>query len=200
MLKAEVAVRSGVGEALAEGGPAGREQELEAARLGREQAKIGAAARRALALLRDDGSAVAIPQAIEQVRDDSDEASRRLERGDLGGTTRGLLDDIVVALEEMLAAVERARSDRQQQAAGRQGEGRPARPGEQPLVDALAELRMIRSLQARVNTRTARLAQLLGDGVERVEEPELRAALGRLAERQRLIERAAFDIVQGRTE
>jgi DNA repair exonuclease SbcCD ATPase subunit len=200
MLKAEVAVRSGVGETVAAGGPTGREQELEAARLAREQAKIGAAARRALALLRDDGSAVAIPQALEQVRDDSDEAARRLERGDLGGTTRGLLDDLVVALEEMLAAVERARTDRQQQAAGRQGEGRPARPGEQPLVDALAELRMIRSLQARVNTRTARLAQLLGDGVDHVEEPELRAALGRLAERQRLIERAAFDIVQGRTE
>jgi hypothetical protein len=200
MLKAEVAVRSGVGEAVADGGPTGREQELEAARLAREQAKIGAAARRALTLLRDDGSAVAIPQALEQVRDDSDEAARRLERGDLGGTTRGLLDDLVVALEEMLAAVERARTDRQQQAAGRQGEGRPARPGEQPLVDALAELRMIRSLQARVNTRTARLAQLLGDGVDHVEEPELRAALGRLAERQRLIERAAFDIVQGRTE
>jgi len=200
MLKAEVAVRAGVGEAVADGGPTGRERELEAARLGREQAKIGAAARRALALLRDDGSAVAIPQALEQVRDDSDEAARRLERGDLGGTTRGLLDDLVVALEEMLAAVERARSDRQQQAAGRQAEGRPARPGEQPLVDALAELRMIRSLQVRVNTRTARLAQLLGDGVDQVEEPELRAALGRLAERQRLIERAAFDIVQGRTE
>jgi len=200
MLKAEVAVRSGVGEAVADGGPTGREQELEAARLAREQAKIGAAARRALTLLRDDGSAVAIPQALEQVRDDSDETARRLERGDLGGTTRGLLDDLVVALEEMLAAVERARTDRQQQAAGRQGEGRPARPGEQPLVDALAELRMIRSLQVRVNTRTARLAQLLGDGVDHVEEPELRAALGRLAERQRLIERAAFDIVQGRTE
>jgi len=200
MLKVEVAVRSGVGEAVADDGLTGRERELEAARLGREQAKVGAAARRALALLRDDGSAVAIPQALEQVRDDSDEVARRLERGDLGSSTRGLLDDLVVALEEMLAAVERARSDRQRQAAGRQGEGRPASPGEQPLVDALAELRMIRSLQARVNARTARLTQLLGDGVDHVEEPDLRAALGRLAERQRLIERAAFDIVRGRTE
>jgi hypothetical protein len=200
MLKDQLAVRSGAGEAVAEGGPQGRERELEAARLAREQAGIGAAARRALVLLRDDGSAVAIPQALEQIRDDSDEAVRRLERADIGGTTRGLLDDLVAGLEELLAAVERARSDQERQEPGRQGEGRPARPGEEPLVNALAELRMLRSLQVRVNTRTARLAQLLGDGADVVEEPDLRATLGRLAERQRLIERAAFDIVQGRTE
>ena len=200
MLKEELAVRSGVGEVAAEQGPQGRERELEAARLAREQSKVGAAARRTLALLRDDGSAVAIPQALEQIRDDSDEAVRRLERADIGGTTRGLLDDLVAGLEELLAAVERARSDQDRQETGRQGEGRPARPGEQPLVDALAELRMLRSLQVRVNTRTARLAHLLGDGADAVEEPELRATLGRLAERQRLIERAAFDIVGGRTE
>jgi len=200
MLKDEITVRSGVGEAIADGGPTGRERELEAARLAREQSKIGVAVRRALALVRDDGSAVAIPQALEHVRDDSDEVTRRLERGDLGGTTRGVLDDLVAALEEMLAAIERARTERQNQPAGRPGDGRPSRPGEQPLVDALAELRMIRSLQLRVNTRTARLGRLLGDGVDAVDEPDVRAALGRLAERQRLIERAAFDIVHGRTE
>jgi long-subunit fatty acid transport protein len=41
---------------------------------------------------------------------------------------------------------------------------------------------------------------LLGDGIEEAEEPELRAALGRLADRQRSIEQAAHDIVTGRTE
>jgi hypothetical protein len=67
-------------------------------------------------------------------------------------------------------------------------------------VDKIAELKMIRSLQMRVNTRTRRFAQLLDEAADRVDAPELREALERLAERQRKIERAAQDIVAGRTE
>ena len=59
---------------------------------------------------------------------------------------------------------------------------------------------MIRSLQMRVNSRTKRFSRLLSDGAEQAEEPELLDALERLAERQRKIERAAHDIVTGRTE
>ena len=59
---------------------------------------------------------------------------------------------------------------------------------------------MLRSLQLRVNNRTQRFSQLLDEGTERATEPELIEALGRLAERQRSIERAARDIVTGRTE
>lgn len=51
-----------------------------------------------------------------------------------------------------------------------------------------------------MNTRTKRYAQLLTDGAEQVEEPELFEALDRLAERQKKIERAAHDIATGRTE
>ena len=204
MLKAEKAVRAGAEELAAAGaetaGPAARQRQLEAARLGREQAAIGQSARRTLAVVRDDGSAVAIPQALEQVRDDAEQASRRLERGDVGGTTMGLLDDLVAGLEEMLAAVEQAQRDQQsRREAGAQGGGQ-GQSGERPLVDAIAELKMLRSLQLRVNTRTSRFALLLGDDTAVADRPELRAALGRLAERQRLIERAAHDIASGKTE
>jgi len=59
---------------------------------------------------------------------------------------------------------------------------------------------MIRSLQMRVNTRTKRFSQLLSDGAEEAEEPELLQAIERLAVRQQKIQRAAHDIVTGRTE
>ena len=151
-------------------------------------------------LVRDDGSAVAIPEALEQMRDDSTQATTRLARADVGGTTRGILQDIVANLEEMIGALEKAQ--REQQSRQQQGQpgGRPAEPGEQPLVDKLSELKMIRALQMRVNTRTKRFSQLLTDGVEQAEEPELIEALTRLSERQHKIERAARDIVTGRTE
>ncbi len=59
---------------------------------------------------------------------------------------------------------------------------------------------MLRTLQLRINSRTKRYADLLADGVERAEQPELLDALDRLSQRQRKIERAAHDIVSGRTE
>ena len=65
--------------------------------------------------------------------------------------------------------------------------------------DKLAELKMLRSLQMRVNTRTRRFAQVLDD-TDQAAQPEVRAVLDRLAERQRAIERAARDIVSGLVE
>jgi hypothetical protein len=197
MLKAERAVLADA-EALAAAAPASsRERQLEAARLGREQERIGADAGRAIALVRDDGSAVAIPQALEQVRDDAVQAAARLTRGDVGRETVAILGDIVSGLEEMLAAVEKAHRDRGDRRPG-QGGGAANAAGEQPLVDALAELKMLRTLQVRVNARTQRLGRLLDD--EPVDDPEIRGVLARLAERQRAIERAARDIVGGLAE
>ena len=200
MLRAEKAVLAGTDKlATPSQTQSDRERQLEASRLAREQGLIGNDALKALALVRDDGSAVAIPEALEQVREDSAQAAARLTRGDVGGTTRGILEDIVLSLEEMLGALEKAQREQQSKAQNPSG-GRPAEPGEQPLVDKLAELKMIRSLQKRVNTRTKRYAQLLTDGAEQVEEPELFEALDRLSERQKKIERAAHDIATGRTE
>lgn len=205
MLKDERAVRTGAGDLAAVAAdpgsdPEDRERKLEAARLGRLQASVGQAAQRALIIVRDDGSAVAVPQALHQVRDDAEQASRRLERGDVDGTTLGLLDDLVAGLEELLAALEQAQNAARSGREGRDREGGRGPPGERPLVDAIAELKMLRSLQLRVNARTSRFSQLLGADAAVSDHPELRAALGRLAERQRLIERAARDIASGRTE
>ena len=199
MLRIERGVVSGV-ESVAGEKEGSRERQLEAARLSREQTKVTVEVTKALVLVRDDGSAVAIPQALEQIRDDSVQVSRQLFRGDVGNTTKGVLGEIVTGLEELLAALEQAQREQQQEQGNNPSGGRPPQPGEQPLVDKLAELKMIRSLQMRINSRTQRFSQLLDEGVERAVEPELIHALDRLAERQRLIQQAAHDIVSGRTE
>ena len=199
MLRIERGVVSGV-ESVAGEKEGSRERQLEAARLSREQTKVTVEVTKALVLVRDDGSAVAIPQALEQIRDDSVQVSRQLFRGDVGNTTKGVLGEIVTGLEELLAALEQAQREQQQEQGNNPSGGRPPQPEEQPLVDKLAELKMIRSLQMRINSRTQRFSQLLDEGVERAVEPELIHALDRLAERQRLIQQAAHDIVSGRTE
>ena len=75
------------------------------------------------------------------------------------------------------------------------------RLGEQPLVDALAELKMIRSLQMRVNLRTQRYAKLLDnveDPVGQAVTEDLRRALGELGEREARIQQITRDIVLGK--
>jgi len=200
MLKAERNIRDTTVKLAGSEALSRREQQLEAARIGREQDEVTAEAARAILLVRDDGSAVAIPQALGQVRDDSAEAATRLARGDVTATTVELVGEIVTGLEELLAALEKSRRDEPKQQQAGEGGGRPAEPNERPLVDKLAELKMLRSLQGRVNARTERFSRLLDAGAEQAAEAELVAALGRLAERQRAIEQAARDIVSGRTE
>ena len=92
-----------------------REKQLEAARLGREQGEVSDEAGRAVMLVRDDGSAVAIPQALGQIRDDSVEAATRLAGSDISQATLDLVGDIASGLEELLAALEKSRREEQQQ-------------------------------------------------------------------------------------
>jgi hypothetical protein len=200
MLKAERSIRDAARTLVGSEAMSRREQQLEAARLGREQEAVTAEAARAILLVQDDGSAVATPQALGQVRDDSAEVATRLARGDVTPSTLELAGEIVTGLEELLAALEKTRRDEPKEQQAGEGGGRPTEPGERPLVDKLAELKMLRSLQARINARTESFSRLLDAGAEQAVEAELVAALGRLAERQRAIEQAARDIVTGRTE
>jgi hypothetical protein len=70
-----------------------------------------------------------------------------------------------------------------------QGQGQP---GEKPLVDQLAELRMIRSLQVRVNKRTQQYGAMI-EG-EQAEETDLLEALEELALRQQKIFQATREL------
>ena len=167
--------------------------EIEASRLGRKEAEIVLEADKALTLLRDDGSAVALPEALEQVREDMRQVVRRLDQAEVGPLTQTIEEEIIAALEEMIEAVQRAKQDAEQR------KSRPMPPGppqDQPLVDLLAEIKMIRAMQMRVNRRTERYSKLV-EG-EQAESPDLLEALDRLAERQARIHQITRDLEMGK--
>jgi hypothetical protein len=171
-----------------------RDDEIEAGRLSRREAQIVAEADKALAVLRDDGSAVAFPEAVMAIRDDMQQVTQRLAEAKVGEVTQAVESDIIVALEEMIAALKKAQKDMEQK-------GQPGQPGEggeqePPLVDVLAELKMIRALQMRVNQRTQRYAELTK--TEQAETEELLKALKQLSEREERIHKVTRDIVVGR--
>ena len=170
-------------------------QEIEAGRLSRKEAEIVLEADTALAVLRDDGTAAAFPEALQQARDDMRQVVRRLDRTEVGPLTQTIEEEIISALEEMLEALEQAKRDSEEQ---RPMPAIPARPQDQPLVDLLAEIKMIRAMQMRVNRRTERYSKLI-DG-EQANAPDLLDALKELAGRQERIHQITRDLKTGRSQ
>ncbi len=172
------------------------ELEIASSRLSRKERQIIRDADRAMVLLREDGTSVAFPEALEQVIDDMQSVVKRLANGKIGMMTQGLEEDVIATLEEILAALQQAIKElREQKAKGQQGE-KP--PGEQSLVDQLAELRMIRALQMRVNRRTTRYGKMI-EG-EQTLETDLLEALAKLAIRQERIFEATRDLDTNRNQ
>ncbi len=171
-----------------------RDDEIEAGRLSRKEAQISTEAEKALAVLREEGSAVAFPEAVMEMRDDMEQVVARLAQAKVGDVTQGVEKDIIAALEEMIASLQKAQKDMENKA--KHGEPGPSEDSEPPLVDTLSELKMIRALQMRVNLRTQRYAELTK--TEQTDKPELLEALKRLAEREQRIHKVTRDIVVGR--
>jgi hypothetical protein len=171
--------------------------EISAGRLSREEALIVREADKALTLLYEEGSAIAFPEAVGQMRDDMEEIVIRLAQQKTSFITQGLEEDVISALEEMIEALVKAQKEAEQkkQKPGKPQQGQPQDP---PLVDNLAEIKMIRALQMRVNKRTERYSKMI-DG-EQADRPELLKALDRLSERQQRIHKVTRDIHLGKNE
>jgi hypothetical protein len=174
------------------------DDEIESARLSRQESQIVHEADKALLLLREEGSSVAFPEAVEQIRDDMKQVVERLAAVKVGAITQGLEQDIILALEETIATMEKAIKDLEKNRT-RPGQAPPAgEPAEPPLVNKLAELKMIRSLQMRIYKRTQRYGEMIGG--EQAETADLLEALKDLAERQQRVYQAPADLEQGRND
>jgi hypothetical protein len=174
------------------------DDEIEAARLSRAETQIVSEADRALLLLREEGSSVAFPEAIEQMRSDMRQIAERLSKVKVDAITQGLEQDVIAALEETIATLEKAIKDLEKKKTP-PGQQRPAgEPTEPPLVDKLAELKLIRALQMRINVRTQRYGKMI-EG-EQAETDELLEALKDLSDRQQRVYRATADLNQRRND
>lgn len=152
---------------------------------------------KALVVLREEGSSVAFPEAVEAIREDAASIVQLLDQGKAGELTQTLEQAVIEAIEEMVDALQKEmekKKDEEQQ----QGEQQQGQPQDKPLVDALSELKMLRSLQLRINRRTRQLGRMIeGD---QAGEPELLKQLKTLSGRQSRIQRATYDLSTGRNK
>lgn len=175
---------------------------IPAGKLAIDQRKLVVEADKALNLLLEEGSSVAFPETVTQMREDMQQVADRLDAAKVEEITQGIEQDIIAALQEMIEALQKAQKDLEKQQQEQQ-QAQPGQPQDMPLVDAIGELKMIRALQMRVNTRTQRYARLLDDiedPVGQATDSDLREALTKLAERQETIYRLTRDIVLGKNK
>jgi hypothetical protein len=174
------------------------DHEIESARLSRQESQIVHEVDKALLLLHEDGSSVAFPEAIEQMRDDMRQVTDRLAALKVEKITQGLEKDIMAALEETIAAFEQSRKDLEKKKTPPGQQPSAGQPDEMSLVEKIAELKMIRSLQMRINNRTKTYGEMIqGD---QAETPDLLKALDGLAERQQRVYKATADLQRGRND
>jgi hypothetical protein len=132
------------------------------------------------------------------MRDDMRLVAEWLAAMKVGTITQGVEAEIITALEEVIAALEKARKDLERNRAPRGQPAAPGQPAEPTLVHKLAELKMIRALQMRINQRTQRFGEMI-EG-EQAETADLIEALQQLAERQQRVYKATSDLEQGRND
>src|SRR5262249_29214366 len=163
----------------------------------RQETEIAVEASRAIPLWREEGSGIASPEAVEQMRDDMRMVVTRLERTDVAELTQSIEREIIDALEEMIDALQKE----MEKSKDKKKDPPPPKdqqPQDPPLVDQLAELKMLRTLQLRINNRTRRLGRLV-EG-EQAQDLDIIAKLQNLADRQARVQKATYDMATGRNK
>lgn len=178
-----------------------RQLEIQANKLSTEQLKVAMEGQRAMLLLKDEGSSQAFPEALEQVIRDAQMVVTRLSAADVSRNTQAIEDEILGALDEMIQSLQEVQKKRDEEKQQRQNGGPNQGGGQQQedaLVGKIAELRLIKTLQLRVNRRTDRLADQSNnneDLIGQVSDPRLQEELKELASRQEKIQTVTRDIL-----
>ncbi len=165
--------------------------------LSKRESLIVDEANKAIEILEAEGTAVAFPEVFHQVRDDMKAVERRLGRADVGSVTQVIETDIINTLKDMIEALKKAQQD-QQNRRQQQQQQQQNRPQDQKLVDLIAELKMIRAMQIRVNSRTRSYGEQYTG--EQAAVPEIQQELSDLAERQHKIFDVTNNIWKGKNK
>lgn len=170
----------------------------QARQLSQQEGDIALDATKTITLLREEGTAVALPEAVEQMRDDMQLVTQYLQDNNVGELTQAIEKDIIDALQEIIEALQKEMEKQDEKKKQQQQQQQQQQEQDKALVDQLAELKMLRSLQLRINHRTKRLGRLV-EG-EQADQPDVLSQLRNLAERQSRIQEATYNLATGKNK
>jgi hypothetical protein len=156
---------------------------------GRE-GEIAAEAKTAIAMVEEEGSAVAFLEVFRQLSQDMQSVQRRLGKTDVGTLTQNIEQDIIDTLKEMIAALKEAQRPQPPNPNPPTPPNDPRPPQDGRLLKLISELKLIRSMQLKINKRT----ESLGRDEPQSSDAETRRDLRELAERQGKIQQVTRDI------
>jgi hypothetical protein len=164
----------------------------------------------AIRILDAEGSAVAFAEVFRQVRDDMMAVKVRLDQTNTDIVTVQTENDIIATLDEMIDALKKAIKQ------AKPKPPQPPKPGggkppPQKLLDEIAELKMIRSMQDKVNRRTelygkqypkeqTPLPETVKDEKIKLQVQTIVDELQKLSKRQDEIHKITDDIAKGKNQ
>ena len=175
-----------------------RADQQQAIGLSRQEGEVVLNLDQVLGILLEDGTAVAFPETIEQLARDAESVVKRLAKADTGSLTQNIEKDIIESLNEMIQSLQHELGKKREESEPRKGPADGTEETKSPLVAQLAELKMIRSLQHRINERTNALQQSAENG--EVPSTETSEAIRDLAERQSRVYEITRDVAQEKSE
>lgn len=173
----------------------------ETTRLSRREKELMLKAEKLLQMLREDGRARMMAEVLTSTSEDMRTVTDLLANGKADAFTVKMEEDILAALEEMLAAVKQAEREMQEEEKEENGdqESQAAENAEDPaLIDRIAELKMIRSAQIRIWHRTQEVGKMLSE--ERAEDPAHLEILRNLSLQQEKIRKIVHEMAVEGTE
>ena len=171
---------------------------VESVRLSGRENDVYMEGTKALLLLQEDGTAVAMTEALASAVEDIEGVIELFNKANVGVSNQTRQENIIATLEELLEAVKRELKDMEDKEQQSQDGESPGGEMIEALVDQLSELKMIRSMQMRINKTTQRCQKLITGAA--AEDPEVINVLNELAVREERLRQILHDISIGKNK
>ncbi len=171
---------------------------VESVRLSGRENDVYMEGTKALLLLQEDGTAVAMTEALASAVEDIEGVIELFNKANVGISNQTRQENIIATLEELLEAIKRELKDMEDKEQQSQDGESPAGEMMEALVDQLAELKMIRSMQMRINKTTQRCQKLITGAA--AEDPEVINVLNELSVREERLRQILHDISIGKNK
>ncbi len=171
---------------------------VESVRLSGRENDVYMEGTKALLLLQEDGTAVAMTEALASAVEDIEGVIELFNKANVGVSNQTRQENIIATLEELLDAIKRELKDMEDKEQQSQDGESPGGEMMEALVDQLAELKMIRSMQMRINKTTQRCQKLITGAA--AEDPEVINVLNELSVREERLRQILHDISIGKNK
>ncbi len=166
------------------------ERVIESFRIASLQKKGILEADKALLMLDEEGSSYAIAGTLRQIRSDMQRITSQLEIAKIDSITLSLQEDVAGGLNDLIAALQTEQKENEK---GKQGSapgsgGMSQQIDQRPLLQKIAELKIIRQVQLRLNARHKLYAKNLTGNLTPDEVNTISALTKELSERQKLLQ------------